>query len=513
MFSVRKTKTASGATAIQVVRYANRKTIVCVHIGSTHNQAEIDVLKQQARRWIEKATQQTTLFPPTQEQKKETVLVLNKTQYLGVRYTFMYELLSKLLHRLSFHTLDNQLLLDLVIMRIIHPASKLESLELLSEMFGIVYHRGHVYEAIASCASFKERVEKNVMQFAKQHFAFDFSIVFYDVTTLYVEGFHEDEDATDEEGNVVEKGLRKTGFSKDNKVGQPQIVIGLIVNEDGFPVAYDIFEGNTFEGDTFIPAMLRFKNTHAVPTLTVVADAAMISLDNVEKLQEHHLSYIVGARMGNLALVLIKQINNDLNGGDGACGRVDTDRGTLVYDFSLKRYQKDKREMEKQIARAKKLIQKKQAGKRAKFLKHKGKTAYELNTALMEKTERLLGIKGYHTNLSEKNADNATIIRQYHTLWQVEKAFRIAKSDLAMRPMYHFKKQTIEAHILICFMALSVCKYMEFKTNRSTRKIVKLLKGITTARILNKLTGEEIVMRQEIPKEIEQLWKTLCSSY
>ena len=151
--------------------------------------------------------------------------------------------------------------------------------------------------------------------------------------------------------------------------------------------------------------------------------------------------------------------------------------------------------------------------KRTKFLKNKDdkKTEQIINTELIEKTKLLLGIKGYYTNLAHQ--EDKTIINHYHNLWHVEKAFRIAKSDLSMRPIYHFKEATIKAHILICFIALAVTKYMELKTGKSTRKLVKLLRNITDARILNTLTGEEIIMRKEINEEEKQLWKTLTVPY
>ena len=147
--------------------------------------------------------------------------------------------------------------------------------------------------------------------------------------------------------------------------------------------------------------------------------------------------------------------------------------------------------------------------KRTKFLmsKDKKKTEQVLNTDLVEKTKLLLGVKGYYTNLTEET--NTIIIDHYHNLWHVEKAFRIAKSDLAMRPIYHFKKQTIQAHVLICFMALAVCKYMELKAGKSIKRIIKLLKSITEARMKNLLTGKIFVMRKEVSEEIKQLWKTL----
>lgn len=454
MYFIRTTRTASLATAIQIVRYENRRKIIVKHIGSGRTPEEILSLKQLARNWIEQATHQQPLFVTTGK-PTSALLPLDKSEYLGARYTFIYDALSQLLRIFNFHKLKNQFLLDLVIIRIIQPTSKLESLEYLSEMFGIQYGKSSLYQALFSFPSLKSSIEEKVVAFAKDHFHFDFSIVFYDVTTLYFESFKDDE-------------FRKHGFSKDNKGNQPQIVIGLIVTKEGIPVSYEVFEGNIFEGHTFLPTITKFKDTYAVKNLTVVADAAMISLDNIEKLVEKKLAYIVGARMANLRLDQIKEISRQLKQRDRSSMRLETDRGLLVCDFSFKRYKKDKWEMEKQIVKAENLLVDNKALKRTKFIKNIGKTKQALNIDLVEKTKLLLGIKGYYTNLASES--NETIITHYHNLWHIEQAFRIAKSDLAMRPIYHFKKQTIEAHILICFMALTVCKYMELQTGKSTKK-------------------------------------------
>jgi len=300
-------------------------------------------------------------------------------------------------------------------------------------------------------------------------------------------------------------------------------VIGLIVTKEGFPVSYDVFEGNTFEGKTFLPIIKRFKDVHKVEELTVVGDAAMVSFENIQQLIKEELSYIVGARMANLKQEDIAQAHRELIGRrqtleelhkvDKASMRIETERGLLVCDFSYKRYLKDKRDMEKQVKKAKKLLEKNEGVKRAKFLKskEKKKTEQQINTPLIERTKLLLGIKGYYTNLI--NEENKTIIDNYHNLWHVELAFRIAKSDLQTRPIYHFKRQTIEAHILMCFMALSLCKYMELKTKRSTKAIVKLLKQVTDARILNTLTNEEFILRSEISTETEELLKKFSLSH
>jgi transposase len=519
MLHVRTATTASGATAVQVIRYHLRKRVVVKHIGSAHTKEDIISLKKIAIRWIEQESQQQALFPLEKKGIPLPLVSIDKLRNLGFRYTFAYEVLNKLLCMFNLSDKEHRLLLDLVLIRIMQPASKLESFALLSELFGIHHDRRDFYRLLPAIAEMKEAIETNVIAIASRHFSFDFHIVFYDVTTLYFESFTQDEDKLDDEGNIIERGMKKNGYSKDLKFNQPQIVIGLIVNTEGFPISYEIFEGNTFEGDTFIPVITDFKKKHKVESLTVVADAAMISFDNIEKLKGNSLSYIVGGRIANLkrnemrevSMALIGQTEGEeeLQKKDGISTRIETDRGLLVCDFSFKRYQKDKREMEKQIAKAKLQLEKKLPVKRIKFLKNrdKKKTKQILNTDLIEKTKMLLGMKGYYTNLS--GTEDKTIIDQYHNLWQVEKAFRIAKSDLQTRPIYHFKRQTIEAHILICFMALVTCKYMELKTKKSTKVIIKLLRQVTDARILHTLTNEEIILRSEISTETEEILKML----
>lgn len=498
MYHIRTTKTSSKATAVQIVRYEDRKLVVAAHIGSAHNEEELNVLKKSASIWIEKTSKQISLFPANQ--LSANFIQLDKCQYLGVRYGFIHEVLMQVAKHFDFCSLtDKKMFVDLIIIRIIEPASKLYSLELLDEFFNIKYWRKNFYHYLPEFVLLKDKTENKILALAKKEFNFDFSLVFYDVTTLYFETFQSDE-------------LRRPGFSKDNKSQQPQVLIGLIVDAQGFPVAYEMFKGNEFEGKTFIPIISAFKRKHNIKELTIVADAAMLSLDNVKALKANGLSYIVGARIGNLPGKLIGEIDSKLERKNKASIRLKTEHGSLVCDFSEKRCRKDKSDMEKQIKKAEMLLKNPGRAKRAKFVKGKNKTELEMNSELVEKTKLLLGVKGYYTNLPKK-IDDEIIIKQYHNLWHVELAFRIAKSDLEIRPIYHFKRQTIEVHILICFMALAICKYMEIKTERSTRQIVKILKSVTDARIKNMLTGEEITMRSEITAEIKEIILKLGLSY
>lgn len=489
MYHIRTTKTGSGAFAVQIVKYENRKRVIVLHIGSAHTKTDILALKQIAVAWIERKTKQYNLLP--ENRPSANLIPIDKCLFLGIRYSFAYEIINKIFTVFKYHLFSGPLLSNLVLIRIIEPASKFHSLEMIEEYFGIRHERRDLYRQMSSIANLKDHAETSVTVVARKHFGFNFTMVFYDVTTLYFESFDADE-------------FKKPGFSKDGKSAQPQIVIGLIVNGDGFPVSYEVFPGNKFEGHTLIPVVTAFKKKHHIDSLTVVADAGMISAANIQALKESGLSYIVGARTGNLPETAIDQINSLLGREDGKTARVETKLGTLICSFSSNRYNKDKREMEKQIRKAEILLDDPSGMKRAKFVKNKSNRNFELNRTLIEKTKKLLGIKGYYTDLRDE-IDNQTIIAQYHNLWHVEQAFRIAKSDLEARPIYHFKEETIKAHLLICFMALAVCKYMEIKTSQSLKSVIKALRGVTDARLLNTLTGEEIVLRTEIEEDTKAL--------
>ena len=310
--------------------------------------------------------------------------------------------------------------------------------------------------------------------------------------------------------------LRKIGFSKDNKTNQPQIMIGLLVNDSGFPISYQTFAGNKFEGHTLMPSILALWKKYKIDEMTVVADAAMISDENVLFLKANNLNYIVGARIANLGIYEIEKISKELNLKDDATIRINTPKGILICHFASNRYRKDKIEMEKQINKAKFLLKESDpnpARKRTKFLKHKDndKNNYELNTQLIHKTNLLLGIKGYYSNL--ENMPDIEIIKQYRNLWRVEKAFRISKSDLQIRPIFHFKEYSIHAHLLVCFMALAICKFIEIKTGRSIGSVLKILRGVTDARIFDKVGKREVVLRSEISGEVVEVLRKVGLSY
>lgn len=501
MFRVRLTSTKSKATAVQVVRYISRKTVVAKHLGSAHTPEDLDLLKQAADEWIRKHNPQQYLFTPQNNNRsaetfgvKSPVLVLNQSELVATASVFAYQALRQLCTKLFTRALNDhpgqELLLDLVVARLIQPSSKLEALKALQNQFGKRYPKHFLYRQMLKWASLKGGIEAQMVKFARRQFNFNFRVVFYDITTLYFETSNSDDSS----------GLRQCGFSKDHKFNQPQLVIGLVVNDQGFPISYEVFPGNKFEGHTFIPVIEALREKHAIKTFTVVADAAMISQENVDRLRSRNLHYIVGARLGSLHQVLIDQIDKKLKRTDKATVRISTPRGSLICSFSGKRYRKDKHDTQKQIQRAKVAIRNPGKQKRLKFVSVVNAQP-SLNQKLIAKTQQLWGVKGYYTDLK---ASNREIVDHYQQLWNVEKSFRITKSDLQARPVYHRKTEAIKAHILICFMALAIAKYLEIKSGLSLKKCIDLLKSVKDAKIRNQF-GQIITLRSKPTRDVENL--------
>ena len=219
---------------------------------------------------------------------------------------------------------------------------------------------------------------------------------------------------------------------------------------------------------------------------------------------QSNINYIVGARLGNLSGDLLETIDKQIDRQDGKSIRIKTELGYLICSYSSVRYRKDLYEMNKQIEKAKQAIEKPSKTKKLKFTKT-NKQQLELNQELIEKTKTLLGIKGYYTNLEEQTADNKTIIERYHELYKIEQAFRVSKSDLQTRPVFHFKEQPIKLHLLICFMALVISKHIEIKAGVSIRKFLDEAKKIMDGQILNHITGKSVTIKAQPTEKMRGL--------
>lgn len=494
MYSVRKVKTKSGSIAVQVVQYVGHLSIIAKHIGSGKNESEINILRQKAFDWMDEQSGQLSLFPD----QKQKVLLVERADCIGVTRQFAFHFFMSCIDECELSHLP-RLLLDMAIIRLIEPASKLRSLELLQHYFGIHYSQ-RIYRNIPKLTTYKTNIEHCAYNVAQKKFNEPFYFVLYDVTTLYFESFKADE-------------FKNQGFSKDNKSQQPQIVIGLLVTQSGFPLSYEIFAGNTFEGKTMLPIVEKFITENPKVKPIIVADAAMLDKERLAELREKKISYIVGARLANANLDMVKRIHNTLNGNHGAMARFSSIHGYLVCDFSTKRYKKELNDFNKLLQKAEELVKMQSLKVKAKFIRKVTKEKIELNTVLIEKRRLLLGIKGYCTDLYEQQLSNELVINRYHQLWHVEQSFRMSKFDLQARPIYHQKHDAIKAHVLICFVALMIEKYLELTTKLSLREIRFLVMNITETHIQDQLTKETFTFRSPIKDIINSPLANLISKW
>jgi len=276
-------------------------------------------------------------------------------------------------------------------------------------------------------------------------------VVFYDVTTLYFEVDQEDE-------------LRKTGFSKEGKHQNPQIVLGLLVSKNGYPLAYEIFKGNQFEGHTMLPVVDAFKTKYNLSQLIIIADSGLLSNSNIEELQTKGYEFILGARIKNENKKIKEKILAlTLKNGESAV--IKKDGLKLIVTYSDDRAKKDRYNREKGLRKLEKQINRGRLTKASitnrgynKFLKLEGEITVGLDTQKLEQDSLWDGLKGYVTNAP---LSKDQIIENYQHLWQIEKAFRIAKTDLKIRPVYHRLQRRIEAHICISFAAYKLYKELE----------------------------------------------------
>lgn len=479
--TLRTTKTGSGAVAIQAVFRKQGKTYVVKHFGSAHTKEEAQALLERGSLWVERESKQRSLFTS----QPSRTLPLATTQLTHTYHTYARDMLMGVAHMMGFDALEDGAFLDLALMRIIEPASKLRTLELLRRYFGVEYAERTLYRTLKCFATHKAAAERIALAYAKKYHTKDLSLVLYDVTTLYFESFKADD-------------LRIQGFSKDNKSQQPQIVVGLMVSRDGFPLGYEVFKGNTFEGHTMLPVFRAFMKRHKVDMPVIVADAAMLSRTNMQALAKEDYRYIVGARLANLSPMIISRIAKEVSGRDDSLIRIPTDHGDLIVAFSASRERKNRRDMDKQLKKAEMLITRGESGKRAKFVKVEHTTP-TLNVALKVKTEALLGMKGYYTNIPESNLSNTDVIARYGDLWNVEASFRMTKSDLKTRPIFHHTQDAIRAHLVIAFVALAMGRCIERLFCASLRKFRDTLWDIVDAHLVDSSTGETFVFRSPVP--------------
>ena len=446
---VNRSKNKSGTVSVRVLQKRGRNNVLIKSFGSSRDEKEIDRLVAKAREFIQRQT--GTFYhlfnQPAEQGIDDFVDSLSNSQ---VSVDGPETIFGRLFDYVGYGEIGG-LFRPLVLSRLVAPGSKLKTIDYLWRYNGVSYDINKVYRYLDRLCDrnpiapgIKDRIEQITFAHSATVMGGCIDVVFYDITTLYFEAADEDD-------------LRRTGYSKDGKFDCPQVLLGLLVTRDGLPISYEIFEGDLSEKKTFIPLLKRAQQKFGFPSPIVVADAGLLSRKNIDALVKDGYEYILGARIKNENKA-VKQRILDLGLTDGQAASIKTDDGLrIVVSFTEKRRKRDAINREKGLRRlqekvASGKVSKKHINNRGynKYLRLQGEARIDIDMDAFEKDAAWDGLKGYVTNtkLSEEE-----VIGNYHNLWFIERAFRMNKTDLQIRPMYHRLRNRIEGHICICFCA------------------------------------------------------------
>jgi hypothetical protein len=506
---VRTVKTGSGATAVQIVHSSRRGSRDIEHVGSARDGAELEVLKAVARQRLAGGQAELDLGLEATEPARRG----GGGGPLPITSSRMGHLLDALEHAyrvLGFEQAadGDEVFRQLVIARIIEPVSKLDSLRVLEEAgapaasYRTVTRRLPVYGK----EPWRQMLSAACAAHARLGRA---SLVLYDVSTLYFET-----DAGD--------GFREPGFSKERRL-EPQITIGLLTDQAGFPLMVSAFEGNKAETKTMLPVIESFMAAHQLPDVTIVADAGMVSEANQKKIEAAGLSFILGMKIPRIPYVAA-QWRREHPGQEIPDGHVFTQPWpagpnggrrdqVIYYQYKADRARRTLRGISEQIAKAEQAVAGKTPVKRNRFVQLSGGTK-SVNRELEAKARALAGIKGYLTNLQAcpdgTPVTGEFVIGAYHQLFEIERSFRMSKSDLQARPIYHRKRDSIEAHLTIVFAALAVSRWIEDRTGWSIRKFVPTARRCRTIEI--QAGPHVITAAHPLPDELRQAFETITGA-
>jgi hypothetical protein len=486
---IRKVRTSSGATAVQIVDKRGGVRRIVAHLGSAHDEVELAVLMQAARERLNEGQAELDLGLDAAVQTSP-----GRARVVTTASQVLWDVLVEAYRFLGFDVLKDEAFMKLVLARIIEPTSKADTIRVLEDVGIAAPHLNTLY---ASLRRSQERDYRDVL--ARRCLAHSArtagtsAMIMYDVTTLHFE--NEDEDD-----------LRKVGMSKERRV-DPQVQVGLLVDPGGFPLEVHLFEGNKAETTTLIPVLTEFQQRHGVTDLVVVADAGMLSAANLNALEDAGFSFIVGSRLTKAPYDLADHFQRKGNHfEDGqilestrvmGTGKNARDR-RIVYQWSFKRNKRDDRNINLMIAKAEKIAAGTVPLRKARFLKVSG-ARKELDQATIDRARQLAGLKGYVTNLPTATMSGQAIISAYHDLWRVEQSFRMTKSDLKARPVFHRQREAIEAHLTIVLAALAVSRYLQEAAGVSIKKIVQTLRPLRS--VVIDIDGHQITAYPTIPPE------------
>ncbi|MGH8777266.1 MAG: IS1634 family transposase [Jiangellaceae bacterium] len=528
MAFIRRVRTASGATAVQIAEYAGGRQRIVKHLGSAHTEAELGMLLEQARSLLDDPGQgllELGVEPTPRVAGLVTAPVERGAldagsststdrrdapgRVVGTDSRLLFDALASVYARLGFDAVGDAVFRDLVIARIVEPTSLLDSGRVLHDLGQTPASYATMKRTLGRAKPGNYRDQIATACFNHALTSGDVSLCLYDVTTLYFEAEKEDD-------------LRKVGYSKERRV-DPQVVVGLLVDRHGFPLEIGCFEGNRAETTTIIPIVKQFTERHGLADIVVVADAGMLSASNLRELDDADLRFVVGSRVtkapidltshfrwhgdaftdGQIIDTITPRTGHKIENNPRLKAEPVWDREEhpgswrAVWAYSTQRAVRDNKTLTLQENRAKQVVAGEKTARAPRFVKTTNGSR-SLDEASLARARRLVGLKGYVTNLSADIMAAGEVIGSYHDLWHVEQSFRMSKTDLRARPMFHHTRHAIEAHLTIVFTALAVSREVQNRTGLAIRNLVRQLRPLRSATIA--INGTEQTFAPIIPE-------------
>ena len=497
---VRRKKNRSGSTSVVVADKSSGvfRELKVVGVGTTDE--EIGALVKEGKEWIAHyGGQQTLLFPDKAaeqlKREEETMTEHIVSNIISTSLKSPQTIINKVYDRIGFNAVQDEELRHLVVSRICSPMSKKATVDYLRRHFKEDVSLQKIYRYLDKLYNTQQEfVQAISVEHTRELFGGNLGILFYDVTTLYFETTDSDE-------------LRESGFSKDGKNSNSQVVLGLLVSRGGYPLSYSLFNGSQYEGYTMLPIVDDFVQRFRLgKDFVVIADAGLMSAKNIKLLRDGGYKYVIGARIKSESGEMMEKIiaTEHRNGAFNDIKYHDGDR--LIVGYSDERAKKNAHDREEGVMRlrkryAKGTLTKADINKRGynKFLSVSSGVTVSIDEEKVKQDAVWDGLKGYRTNTDMRPED---VYDAYQNLWNVERSFRITKGTLDVRPMFHFTPRRIEAHVCICFVALKVYKELERLLKQSgcpysVDEVLRIAETVVTIEIAR-------------PENNDTITKTLC---
>lgn len=527
---MRWVRTGSGAVAVQIGYVERSCWVITEHLGSAHCDVELEALWRSAHEKVQLSQPVldfgVELVPPAPRglfsdgggkekrsaPKREVPSLFSHDSASDEKHTGsedvgtarrletvhtvaaeLWDILSQVYHALGFDEVGDEVFKQLVIARVVEPTSKRDARRVIADLGQRPAAEKTIFRHLASAYQddYRSVLSQQCFHHVGRHG--NISLTLYDVTTLYFETEKND-------------GFREPGFSKERRI-DPQITVGLLTDRHGFPLEVGAFEGNKAEKRTIIPIVKQFRDRYHLSDFVVVADAGMLSRDNLRELHTAGFKFIVGSRTSTAPHDLAKWFTRRGNHfDDGAIVDTVTPRGNAthktreainnpavtaepiwtphndlawraIWQYRTKRAVRDTHTLTQQKNKALAVVNGEKAARMPRFVTRDG-TKYVFNETRHNAAMQLVGLKGYVTNIPVTTMKPEEVISSYHELWHIENSFRMAKHDLQARPIFHRTRDSIEAHLTVVFAAMAISKYIEQATGKTRRHIITTLRAL-----------------------------------